>query len=119
MADDVYLKHDQAAQFNLNYFAYGIKEIIISAYAPNMNAIAECFVGSVRREALDYYLLISETQIMRILQGFIDYYNSKCPHHGIDQQVPIGYNPQIWEDYLRYLFLVGNVIIIFGGQRDG
>ncbi|MCZ6575224.1 MAG: hypothetical protein O6950_02035 [Gammaproteobacteria bacterium] len=31
--------------------------------APNMNAIAERFIGSVRREALDYFLLISEQQI--------------------------------------------------------
>ena len=30
----------------------------------NMNALAERFIGSVRREALDYYLLISEKQIM-------------------------------------------------------
>ena len=29
-----------------------------------MNALAERFIGSVRREALDYYLLISEKQIM-------------------------------------------------------
>ncbi len=28
-----------------------------------MNALAERFVGSVRREASDYYLLISEKQI--------------------------------------------------------
>ena len=40
-----------------------------------MNAFAECFIGSVRREVLDYYLLISKKQIMRILQEYIDYYN--------------------------------------------
>ncbi len=107
MADVVYLIHDQAAQFNLNYFAYGIKGIKISVNAPNMNSNAERFVGTVRREALDYYLLISETQIMRILLGFIDYYNSKRPHQGIEQKIPIGYNPQIYGRVFKIPILGG------------
>jgi transposase InsO family protein len=55
--DLVYVIHDNAAQFKLDYLAYGIKEIRTSVEAPNMNAIAERFIGSVRREALDYFLL--------------------------------------------------------------
>jgi transposase InsO family protein len=86
--------HDHAAQFNLNYSDYGIKGIYTSVKAPNMNALAERFIGSVRREALDYYLLISEKQIMRILQEYKDYYNSKRPHQGINQGIPMGYKPQ-------------------------
>ena len=57
-----FLIHDQATQFDLNYVAYGIKGTKLSAYAPNMNAIAEQFVGSVRREALDYYLFFEDDQ---------------------------------------------------------
>ena len=91
----VYLIHDQATQFNLNYKAYGINGIKISVNAPNMNTLAERFVGSIRREALDYYLLISEKQVINILREYIDYYNSKRPHQGIDQQIPMGYKPQI------------------------
>ena len=94
LSGSVYMIHDNAAQFNLNYLAYGIKEIRTSVKAPNMNAIAERFIGSVRREALDYFLLISEQQILNILQEYIDYYNSKRPHQGLGQQVPEGYKPQ-------------------------
>ena len=72
LSGSVYMIHDNAAQFNLNYLAYGIKEICTSVKAPNMNAIAERFIGSVRREALDYFLLISEQQILNILQEYID-----------------------------------------------
>jgi transposase InsO family protein len=86
--------HDHATQFNLNYIDYGIRGIKTTVQAPNMNGLAERFIGSVRREALDYYLLINEKQIMRILQVYIDYYNSKRPHQGIDQTVPNGYKPQ-------------------------
>jgi transposase InsO family protein len=90
----VYIIHDHAAQFNINYIDYSIKGIKTTVEAPNMNALAERFIGSVRREALDYYLLISEKQIMRILQEYKDYYNSKRPHQGILQKIPKGYKPQ-------------------------
>ncbi len=72
-----------------------------------MNALAERFVGSVRREALDYYLLISEKQLMRILQEYIDYYNSKRPHQGIDQRVLMGYKPQLHGKVLKFPILGG------------
>jgi len=90
-----YMIHDQAAQFNLNYIDYGIKGIKTSVKTPNMNALAERFIGSVRRESLDYYLLINEKQIKRILHEYINYYNSKRPHQGIDQRIPNGYKSQL------------------------
>ena len=62
---------------------------------------------SVWREALDYYLLFSEKQILRILHEFIDYYNSKRPHQGINQQVPIGYEPMINGKVLKFPVLGG------------
>ena len=58
-----------------------------------MNSIAERFVGSVRREALDYHLLINERQIRKILSEYIEYYNTKRPHQGINQSIPMGYIP--------------------------
>ena len=103
----VYLIHDRAAQFDLDYFAYGIKEVKISVNAPNMNAFAERFVGSVRREVLDYFLLISETQVIKILQEYVDYYNSKRPHQGIDQQMPNGYKAQTNGRVLKFPILGG------------
>jgi len=59
-----------------------------------MNALAERFVGSVRREALDYYLLIGYKQIFEIIKISIDYYNSKRPHQGLHQDILNGYAPQ-------------------------
>ena len=86
--------HDNAVQFNLDYLAYGIKEIRTSVKAPYMNAIGERFIGSVRREALDYFLLISKQQISHILEEYIDYYNSKRPHQGLEQNIPQGFEAQ-------------------------
>jgi len=40
-----------------------------------MNAYIERIIGSIRREALDHFLLISEKQVRKIVQEYIDYYN--------------------------------------------
>jgi len=61
----VYMINDHVAKFNLNYIAYGIEGIKTSVEAPNMNTPAERFIGSVYREALDYYLMISGKQIRK------------------------------------------------------
>jgi len=68
-----------------------IKQIIL-----NMNAIAERFVGSVRQEVLDFYILINEKQIQRILDEYISYYNSRRPHQGLDQRIPMKYKPRLY-----------------------
>lgn len=90
----VFLIHDRAPEFNLNYKPFGIRNIKTSVKSPNMNPFAERFIGSLRREALDYFILVSERQIKRILTEYINYYNSKRPHQGIDQRIPMGYEPQ-------------------------
>ncbi len=91
----VYLIHDNASEFKyINYHAYNIKSVRTSVKAPTMNAHAERFVGSIRRECFDWFILINDKQIRNLLKEYISYYNSKRPHQGIEQEVPKGYIPQ-------------------------
>ena len=103
----VYMIYDNTPQLNLNYLDYSIEGIKISVNAPNMNALAERFIGSVRREALDYYLLFGEKQILRILHEYIDYYNAKRPHQGIEQQIPQGYKSTTHGEVIKFPILGG------------
>jgi len=48
-----------------------------------MNAYAERFVRSVRRECLDYFVIFSQGQLNRIMQNYIEYYNNFRPHQGL------------------------------------
>ena len=106
--EQVYLIHDSSGEFcNINYDDFGIEEIKISANAPNMNAFAERFIGSARREAFDWFILFNETQIRNILVEYIGYYNEKRPHQGIAQKVPNGYTPQKQGNIITYPILSG------------
>ena len=90
----IYLIHDNGSQFILDFAHFQIDNIKTSVEAPNMNAIAERFVGSIRRECLDWYLLFNKSQIRKLIDEYIIYYNEKRPHQGISQHVPIEYPPQ-------------------------
>ena len=72
-----------------------------------MNSVAERFIGSLRREALDYFRLFSGQQILRILEQYINYYNNLRPHQGIKQNIPIGYKPQISREVRKLPILGG------------
>jgi len=94
MEEKCYMIRDNALQFNLDYMDYCIKEVKTSVKAPSMDSICERWIGSVRREALDYFLIFSEKQLKKILWNYISYYNQNRPHQGIEQQSPLGYEPK-------------------------
>ena len=62
-------------------------EVILSLH-PNMNAICERFLGSLRRECLDHILLLGERHLRRVLRDYVTYFNECRPHQGIDQAIP-------------------------------
>jgi putative transposase len=57
--------------------------------APNANSYMERWIRSVREECLDHILVINEGHLRRVLNEYINYYNSRRPHQGLEQQSPI------------------------------
>ena len=88
VAIKAYVIHDNAQMFNIDFAAYGLVSINTAVEAPNMNSIMERFCRTVRREALDNFLLLGRNQIQGILEEYIAFYNTHRPHQGIHQQIP-------------------------------
>jgi putative transposase len=64
-------------------------EVLRTPYgAPKANAICERFLGSVRRECLDHFLILSERHLHRVMKGYEEYFNHARPHQGIGQRIP-------------------------------
>jgi transposase InsO family protein len=88
-----HLIHDRDSKytkaFDDVFRSEGINIICTPVQAPNANAYAERFVRSLREECLDNLLIINESHLRNVLNDYMDYYNSRRPHQGLDQQSPI------------------------------
>jgi putative transposase len=66
----------------------GIEVIPTPVEAPKANAIAERFVGTARRECLDWVLIANRRHLERVLRTFIDHYNTHRPHRALGLAAP-------------------------------
>jgi hypothetical protein len=66
----------------------GIEIIKTPIRAPQANAYAERFVGTIRRECLDWLLISHRRQLERGLHIFVDHYNSHRPHRSLGLAPP-------------------------------
>jgi transposase InsO family protein len=80
--------------FDAVFTAIGVRIITTPVRAPRANAIAERFVGSVRREVLDRILIINQRQAATVLDEYQHHYNSHRPHRTLGQAAPLRPLPQ-------------------------
>jgi hypothetical protein len=87
-----FLIHDRDSKFN-NVFDEVFRsenvEIIRRVFrAPKANAFAERWVGTVRRDCLDWILIVSRRQLEQVLRVYVDHYNNHRPHRALGLKPP-------------------------------
>jgi len=71
------------AAFRRHLTDFGCKPVRLPARSPNLNAIAERFVGSVRRECLDRVIPLGEAHLRRLIAQYVAHYHTERPHQGL------------------------------------
>jgi putative transposase len=57
--------------------------------APRANAIAERWIGTVRRELLDRMLILNRRHLERVLAEYVAHFNDHRPHRALHQAAPL------------------------------
>jgi putative transposase len=76
------------AAFDAVFAAEAIEIVRTPVRAPRANAIAERWIGSLRRELLDRILIVNRRHLEHVLAVFVDHYNTHRPHRSLHQAPP-------------------------------
>jgi hypothetical protein len=67
----------------------GVRVVRAPYRAPRARARAERWVGTARRECLDWLLVLGERHLERILHAYVDRYNAARPHRALQLRAPV------------------------------
>jgi putative transposase len=108
-ADDFkFLIRDRDAKFTAAFdrvlTAAGVRILKTPVRAPRVNAIAERWIASARRECLDRMLIAGERHLWLIMNEYTDHYNTHRPRRTLQQNPPAGHlHPPAAVPYMRVL----------------
>jgi len=71
----------------------GIRVIRTPVRAPRAKAHAERWVGSLRRECLDWILILGRRHLEQVVRAYIRHYNEHRPHRSLDRRPPLAKPP--------------------------
>jgi putative transposase len=88
-----FLIRDRDAKFTRTFDdvwrSAGAQVIRAPVRAPNANAVAERWVGTVRRECLDQLLIVGRQQLVRVLRRYVQHYNQHRSHRSLAHATPV------------------------------
>jgi putative transposase len=81
-ASRVLIDNDRKYQpdFDAVFAAQGTEVQRVGPRAPNMNAYAERWAQSLRKECLDHFVVVGERHLGHLVREFIEHYNQERPH---------------------------------------
>jgi len=74
--------------FDEVFYSQGIRVIRTPVRAPRANAYAERWVGTLRRECLDWILILGRRHLEAVVGEYLEHYNAHRPHRGLALRPP-------------------------------
>jgi putative transposase len=88
-----YVLRDRDAKFCHSFddlFRSEDAEVVLTpVHAPNANAFAERWVGTVRAECLDWLLIVGRRHLEQVLRVYVEHYNRHRPHRALGLGPPV------------------------------
>jgi transposase InsO family protein len=78
--------------------------------APDANAYVERWVRTVREECLDHMLIMNQTHLKRVLESYINYYETSRPQQGLNQQTPFARESIPYSRHIRKREVLSGII---------
>jgi putative transposase len=76
----------------------GTQVLLTPVQAPNANAFAERWIGTVRAECLDWLLIVGRGHLEQVLRVYVEHYNVHRPHRALRLSSP---DPRASPDAVR------------------
>ncbi len=93
-----YLIRDRDRVYGRDFVAraqrLGIETVLTLVRAPQANAVAERWIGTLRRECLNHLIAFNERHLRRLVREFGTYYNETRPDRTLDLNPPVGPRPR-------------------------
>jgi transposase InsO family protein len=86
------LIHDRDSEYGSDFEAVfsaaGIRIVRTPFRAPRANAACERVLGTLRRECLDWLIILGERHLVQVLHEYFDHYNRARPHRALVLRPP-------------------------------
>ena len=75
--------------FDAAFAAQGVRVVRAPVRAPRANAFAERWVGTIRRECLDWLLILGPRHLEHAVREYVRHYNAARPHRALQLHPPL------------------------------
>jgi putative transposase len=75
--------------FDAVFTSEGIRILRTPVRAPQANAIAERWIGTLRRELLDRILILNQRHLEHVLAEYMTHFNQHRPHRALQHAAPL------------------------------
>ena len=86
-----YLIHDRDTQFTQAFDALlkvsGVEPLLLPPRSPNLNAHCERFIRSIKEEALEQMVMLSERALYYVVSQYLAHYHTERNHQGLNNQL--------------------------------